>query len=323
MSEGEVKKISRQDIQLVQNLIERCLQLYMNQEEVVRTLLDQAKIEPGFTELVWQKLEEENQEFFRAYHVRLMVKDQIERFNDLIERQVEAMQMFPTGPTQSIPNGSQIRQIPPNSTCQARDHAEAHVKPENVHQTVNANLSQVYTNGASSLQPRMQSSIDVSGRARRIDASSDMLLGQSSDLGMLQCVRGAMIKSEAGYSGNLPFMYGNEANILETHPGITDPSVSSFSSVESDSQPVNETVLDADTSSFGFLGQIPRNFSLSDLTADFSNSSDILESYSGSAFLATDVNNLFLDPQDRKEHQDIKKLDAISEGLRFEDFASD
>lgn len=35
----------------VQNLIERCLQLYMNQKEVVETLLDQAKIEPGFTEL--------------------------------------------------------------------------------------------------------------------------------------------------------------------------------------------------------------------------------------------------------------------------------
>lgn len=35
----------------VQNLIERCLQLYMNQKEVVETLLAQAKIEPGFTEL--------------------------------------------------------------------------------------------------------------------------------------------------------------------------------------------------------------------------------------------------------------------------------
>lgn len=35
----------------VQNLIERCLQLYMNQKEVVDTLLYQAKIEPSFTEL--------------------------------------------------------------------------------------------------------------------------------------------------------------------------------------------------------------------------------------------------------------------------------
>jgi len=35
----------------VQNLIERCLQLYMNQKEVVDTLSFQAKIEPSFTEL--------------------------------------------------------------------------------------------------------------------------------------------------------------------------------------------------------------------------------------------------------------------------------
>lgn len=35
----------------VQNLIERCLQLYMNQKEVVETLSFQAKIEPSFTEL--------------------------------------------------------------------------------------------------------------------------------------------------------------------------------------------------------------------------------------------------------------------------------
>ncbi|PHT71433.1 hypothetical protein T459_26537 [Capsicum annuum] len=322
MSEGEVKKISRQDIQLVQNLIERCLQLYMNQGEVVRTLLHQAKIEAGFTELVWQKLEEENPEFFRAYHLRLMVKNQIERFNDLLERQIETMQLFPT---ESIPlaNRSQIREIPPNSTCQARDHhAGPTVKPENVHQTVDANLSHVYNNGASSLQPCMQTSVDASAHARRIDPSSNMLLAQSSNLGMVQGARGGMVKSEADYSGNLPFMYGTETNILEAHPGITDPSVSSFSSVESDSQPVNETVLDADTSSFGFLGQIPRNFSLSDLTADFSNSSDILESYSGPAFLSTGVNS-FLDPQDRRDHQDIKILDAISEGSRFEDFASD
>jgi hypothetical protein len=35
----------------VQNLIERCLQLYMNKGEVVRTLSNRARIEPGFTTL--------------------------------------------------------------------------------------------------------------------------------------------------------------------------------------------------------------------------------------------------------------------------------
>lgn len=35
----------------VQNLIERCLQLYMNKEEVVKNLLARARIDPGFTTL--------------------------------------------------------------------------------------------------------------------------------------------------------------------------------------------------------------------------------------------------------------------------------
>ncbi|KAG6535036.1 hypothetical protein ZIOFF_008954 [Zingiber officinale] len=43
MSSGEVRK--------VQNLIEQCLRLHMNQKEVVDTLSLQAKIEPSFTEL--------------------------------------------------------------------------------------------------------------------------------------------------------------------------------------------------------------------------------------------------------------------------------
>lgn len=67
---GEGRKISTSDIQLVQNLIESCLQLYMSQREVVFHLQQQAKIEPGFTGLVWQKLEEQNPEFFRAYYTR-------------------------------------------------------------------------------------------------------------------------------------------------------------------------------------------------------------------------------------------------------------
>lgn len=59
---------------------------------------------------VWQKLETENQEFFRAYHLRLIVKDQILRFNELLERQVELMrQVCQTGvASMSLSNGSQM-----------------------------------------------------------------------------------------------------------------------------------------------------------------------------------------------------------------------
>ena len=46
-----MRKISGNDIQLVQNLVERCLQLYMDKKEVAYTLQTQAGIEPGFTGL--------------------------------------------------------------------------------------------------------------------------------------------------------------------------------------------------------------------------------------------------------------------------------
>lgn len=101
------RKVSREDIELVQNLIERCLQLYMNRGEVVRTLSSRARIEPGFTTLVWQKLEEENSEFFRAYYIRLKLKKQIILFNHLLEHQYHLMKypVQPKVPLTPIQNG--------------------------------------------------------------------------------------------------------------------------------------------------------------------------------------------------------------------------
>lgn len=105
-SSNDSRKVSRQDIELVQNLIERCLQLYMNRDEVVKTLLTRARIDPGFTTLVWQKLEEENADFFRAYYIRLKLKKQILLFNHLLEHQYHLMkypvpQKVPLAPMQN------------------------------------------------------------------------------------------------------------------------------------------------------------------------------------------------------------------------------
>ncbi|MBA0685969.1 hypothetical protein Goari_013605, partial [Gossypium aridum] len=118
-SSNDGKKVSRQDIELlaihslyklvvqVQNLIERCLQLYMNRDEVVKTLLTRARIDPGFTTLVWQKLEEENADFFRAYYIRLKLKKQILLFNHLLEHQYHMMKypVPPKVPLAPIQNG--------------------------------------------------------------------------------------------------------------------------------------------------------------------------------------------------------------------------
>jgi uncharacterized protein (TIGR01589 family) len=82
--------------QKVQHLIERCLRLYMTQDEAVTALHIYQNIDPNFIQLgfeefsfliyfiVWEKLEEQNPAFFNAYSIRLKVKQQISDFNFLV-----------------------------------------------------------------------------------------------------------------------------------------------------------------------------------------------------------------------------------------------
>ncbi|KAJ0046645.1 hypothetical protein Pint_05096 [Pistacia integerrima] len=330
MSNGTVRKVSHGDLQTVQNLIERCLQLYMNQKEVMETLLAQAKIEPGFTELVWQKLEEENREFFRAYYLRLMVKHQIIEFNKLLEQQLRLMsQIHPPG-VAPIPNSNRSRvppsidfiylSVPQNSASYPIEHTGPAIKLENVHHLIGSSVPNTFIDGRSSLCTSLPSAVEVSSQVSRVDNTTNLLSTKSR--GLIEGMNGGMVKSEVGYSGSSPYMFGADGNVLEARPSVADASVASFSSGESTSQTLNEPLLDADTSSFGFLGQIPRNFSLSDLTADFSHSSDILESYSRSPFLATDTEN-FLNSCERESQGDNKRLDIKSEGIGHGDFGSE
>ncbi|XP_031093147.1 uncharacterized protein LOC115997766 isoform X3 [Ipomoea triloba] len=109
------RKISREDIELVQNLIERCLQLYMNRDEVVKTLLNRAKIAPAFTTLVWRKLEEQNADFFRSYYIRLKLKKQILLFNQLLEQQyvlTKHNHIVPLAPLQNRINCMPVNNLP-------------------------------------------------------------------------------------------------------------------------------------------------------------------------------------------------------------------
>ncbi|XP_039015108.1 uncharacterized protein LOC120145299 [Hibiscus syriacus] len=54
-------------IRMVQNLIERCLLLHMNQQQCVKALAQYASIQPCITITVWRELEKENRVFFEAY----------------------------------------------------------------------------------------------------------------------------------------------------------------------------------------------------------------------------------------------------------------
>ncbi|XP_060174217.1 uncharacterized protein LOC132604640 isoform X1 [Lycium barbarum] len=271
---------------MVQNRIELCLRHYMSRKEAVNTLFIQDKIEPRFTALVWQKLEEENQEFFQAYHLKLMVKEQIMEFNRLLAEQVKMTHESP---------------LHQNLACCAVENVGYAPRPELMHGSIPTSLPNSLSNCRSAVLSCMQTTDDISAQSRKIDVARNTLLAQSSNMGMRRTMDGKIIKAEPNYANNSHFTFGAHSSFLESRSALGDPSFPSFTSVQSNSQLLNRPLPDAETTSFGFLEEIPQNFGLSDLSTDF-NSSDILESYSRPPFLATDTGN-FLHPNDRGQHQ--------------------
>lgn len=61
------------------------------QPEILQTLQEQAQVDPEFTSVVWQKLEEQNPSFFRAYNVQLQLKEQILAFNYLVRVHIKSL----------------------------------------------------------------------------------------------------------------------------------------------------------------------------------------------------------------------------------------
>ncbi|KAL8238133.1 hypothetical protein R6Q59_019214 [Mikania micrantha] len=311
MSGGEVRNVSPGDIQMVQNLIEQCLPYYMTQKQVIDIIYEQEKIAPSFTELVWQKLEEQNQEFFKGYHLRLMVKDQIMEFNKLLDRQAALMQQLgPSGVNfQPQSNESHLPPMHQNSTCYAPENTGIPLKTENI-----TNFSRGFDNCGLPIPTG-----DPQPHSRRTNVPPNMLLAQNSNVGL---TNGVSVKTEPNYLGNSRFIYGTNGNVLESQPTIGDASVSSFSCLESDPHQLNGSLLN-DGSLFGLLGPISPNFGMSDSTPDFTNSSDMLENFSRSAFLSSDRDS-FLDSHSSTDlHQGENKRLDIPENLGFEDFGSE
>ncbi|MQM00272.1 hypothetical protein Taro_033001 [Colocasia esculenta] len=267
---GNSKKVSREDIELVQNLIERCLLLYMNKNEVVGILKSRAKIEPGFTSLVWQKLEEENAEFFRAYYIRLKLKKQILLFNNLLEHQYHlmrqpAMPKVPLVPIQNgvhsmsvnnVPMGYPVIQQPampatgqPNfdalgiSSCHVVNGVPA---PGNFH-PVQVNSG---NDAMSSMSDMAVSPTSVASNGHFPFPPSDM-----SGIGMDSTVLDSAFTSDMGTTGGLQL-------------GIDAGAGTSKDALRSG-------------------GQLTWNFSFPDLAAEFTNLDDlgVFGSYTGSPFL--------------------------------------
>ncbi|XP_051145648.1 uncharacterized protein LOC127261364 isoform X2 [Andrographis paniculata] len=277
-------KVSREDIEFVQNLIERCLQLYMNKDEIVENLQSRVGIDRGFTKLVWQKLEEENADFFRAYYTRLKLKKQIVIFNHLLEHQSRVMThpvVPPKAPlaamqkgvrtqaANSLPIGYPIMHQPPIPyTGQPCIDPMVYTAP-----------SCHMVDGASALR---------NFHLMRLNTGND---GASTfTMGMAEISPSTTLSpSSAASSGHFGFS-SSEAARIEADTCALDaafmPDVASSAQLHlpPDNGPGNSQ--DSPRS----LSQIPWNFSFTDLTVDMSNLAEFgaLGSYPGSPFLASD-----------------------------------
>lgn len=78
------------DQQKIGQLIEKCLELYLSEDEIV-SYLEAANVPPTLTQSILAKLEFRNPEFFEYYKLQLQIKDQITHFNATVELQAESL----------------------------------------------------------------------------------------------------------------------------------------------------------------------------------------------------------------------------------------
>ncbi|KAK4409249.1 hypothetical protein Sango_0505900 [Sesamum angolense] len=350
MSGGEGRLPSDQDIQLVKNCIEWCIQNYMNKKEAINILNSQRNIEPRFTETVWERLERENQEFFNAYYVKLVVKDQILEFNRLLTEQVERMrQSGIIGINQHVTSsGSHMLSTQHMSIPSAAQNTRL-LRTEDMQQ------SNVFHNYGTSIQSCAEGTFDQTIQSREI--SPNMFLSRNPDMGLAQKMSGQLVRAEAGYAGRPPFNFSAPSNFLESHPLMGDASMSLFRSFESNEQLVRAKAGHSGRSACNF--SVPNNFpeprplmgdastsvftsgesNLSnflfdwdacpveqdqqhigpELSADFTISPDLVGSYNRQPFLGTDANN-FVNPHGSGELQRLDpSVPETGGGVRMDD----
>ncbi|XP_074571678.1 uncharacterized protein LOC141828201 [Curcuma longa] len=273
------KKISLEDIKLVQHLIECCLQLYMTKRDAVRTLSNRARIEPNFIALVWQKLEEENSDFFRAYYIRLKLKKQIILFNQFLQHQYHLMKfpISPKVPLAPIRNGIHPRPVDdlqigyPVFQPPIPNTLRLHIGP-----TIFGLPSCQANNGTlapGTSHPGLMNN----------DETSEAAVASAS-----QC------KAMPSMSES-PEPVASNDHLRFVPPEITDASAPDITTFTSDVD------LEFSIDTLSSLGN-NWNFSLSDLTTDLANLGELgdIGDYSGSPFLPSDM-DIFLNDTDRDD----------------------
>ncbi|KAK7277318.1 hypothetical protein RIF29_18469 [Crotalaria pallida] len=290
------RRVSREDIQTVQNLVELCLREYMNPKEAMESLQAKNKIEPVFTELVWQKLEEENQEFFEAYYLRLLLKEQITQFNRLLRKHAELSQLHVTA-VSPLPNsnGTHIPTLSWNSSCYAVAQDRAALKPEYMQHTFNSSLG-VFNNSRSLLHNRMHAVVDMSAYGNKIDGPPSIYSTQNSSMGLFQGINGGMTELEPRFLGSSPYIFAPNSNVpvALAQPTISHASVTSFTGVDLNIHSMNGALLTPDISSYRVMGQIPRNVPVA--LAQPTNSHASVTSFTGVDLNIHSMNGALLTP---------------------------
>nr|GEV65099.1 ribonuclease H-like domain-containing protein [Tanacetum cinerariifolium] len=153
MSTGEGRKVTPDEVERVKNMMEQCLMHYMNKKEVIDILYQQQQIEPAFTKIVWQTLEEQNQDFFKAYYPRLILKEQITKFNNLVRQQAAVINQLKNRHEVVVPSG-QSYYIPPMHQI---PHQVSTVQPpggfDNIEQFTHMGMQNAYDTSAYTSYP--------------------------------------------------------------------------------------------------------------------------------------------------------------------------
>ncbi|PHT25632.1 hypothetical protein CQW23_34744 [Capsicum baccatum] len=151
---------------------------------------------------------------------------------------------------------SKVAKLHQNSTCGAAENVGTAAKPNGImHEPVHADGPNAFSNNSSSVLSCIQTAVDIPSQSIKNKVPPNMFLGYPSNMGLRQTIDGRIIKKEPVYGRNSTFAFGPHGSYLESRSAIGDVFVSSFSSVESNTQPLNEPLLDVDTTSFGFLGR--------------------------------------------------------------------
>ncbi|XP_039047860.1 uncharacterized protein LOC120188522 isoform X2 [Hibiscus syriacus] len=297
-SSNNGRKVSREDIELVQNLIERCLQLYMNRDEVVKTLLTRARIDPGFTTLVWQKLEEENADFFRAYYIRLKLKKQILLFNHFLEHQYHMMKypVPPKVPLAPIQNG--IHSMPVNNLPMGYPVMRPPIPAAGQPHLDSMGISSCHVVNGVPAPCNFQPMHMNSGK----DNAADVKPAVPPTNTISSVSEMPVSPTSVASSGNFPFAASDMSGMgVDTSALDSAFTTDVASSVGLQLGPENGTGNSRE--SLRSLDQIQWNFNLIDLTVDLSNLGDLgaLGNYPGSPFLPSDSEMLL----DSSEQEDI------------------